>query len=363
MPAGELRFLDPTDKTARHAWDEAVKAFPGGTVFHTTAWMDVIEKGFGIPARFAYLANADGSVRALVPLFRAGSHLRPQRWLNLPQSCPSDPLAADAADATALLQALTAAAAQQDASVVVLQTSRTFEPPLPDGWELHREQPAVRHLVDLSGVKDVLELPRLHRKLRQQIRAARRKLAAGEYGIHHATARDVEAFAREVHRILLIRHGHLGPPVSLLQALSTYLPYASRLTLYATQSGHAGAFQISVSDRSTCRLLYGCGLSTPDGSALYRLAIAEEMEAALRAGLHSIDFGETTLSQEGLVSFKESWGAQPADGGYLVIARQGAASGLRNASSSALVLVQRLFHYMPVDVSLRIAGPVHRALQ
>lgn len=363
MSARELRFLDASDTKARHAWDEAVKAFPEGTVFHTTAWMDIIEKGFGIPARFAYLADADGSVRALVPLFRAGSFLRPERWLNLPQSCPSEPLAANAADATELLEALTAAAAQQGAGVVVLQTSRELAPPLPDGWQLHREQPAVRHVVDLSAVKDVLELPRLHRKLRQQIRAARRKLATGEFTIHHAAAHDADAFAREVHRILLIRHGHLGPPVRFLQALKTFLPDASRLTLFATRSSRAGAFQISVSDRSTCRLLYGCGLSTAEGSALYRLAIATEMEAALRAGLQSLDFGETALSQEGLVSFKESWGAERIDGGYLVIARAGAASGLRNASSSSLALAQRLFRHIPVGVSLRIAGPVHRALQ
>jgi len=360
--SSDLRFLDPDDISARQAWDDAVKNSPDGTVFHTTAWMDVIRKGLGLTPRFAYLPGARGSVRALVPLF-SGGWARPVRWLNFPQGCAAHPLASDDEEAALLLEQLVPAAAAEGATALLLRTPRVVQPAMPEGWQVRREQPVLRHVLDLSGAKDVETLPRMQRKLRQKVRSAARRLTDQGIGVRLAGPHDARAFARELHRILLCKHGHLGPPVRFFEALQEFLPTSARLVSVGPETGRALAFQVSISDPACCNLLYGCGLPGREGSEAYRTVIATEIDTAINAGVRSLDFSETGTNQDGLIYFKETWGSERADGSYMVMAKGDAESGLRDIGGAHFAMIQRLFRLVPVALSLRIAGSVHKALQ
>jgi hypothetical protein len=324
--------------------------------------MDVVRHGLGLAPRFAYLAGENGSVRALVPLF-CGGWARQRRWLNVPQSCASDPLSPNEDEATLLLEKVAAAAAVKGVTAIVLRTPLRLCPRLPEGWVIRREEPMVRHVLDLSGAMDYGSLPRIQRKLRQKIRSAGRRLAARGTRVRLADAHEVPAFARAVHRILLCAHGHLGLPARFFEALHEFLPESTRLAMVGGETGPVLSFQVSVSDSRCCNLLYGCGLPTPEGSEGYRLGLAAEIDEAIKAGLRHVDFGETGADQEGLLYFKETWGADRVDGSYLILAERGAESGLRNINSGDFLKIQRLFHYVPVSLSLMIAGLIHEALQ
>jgi hypothetical protein len=110
-------------------------------------------------------------------------------------------------------------------------------------------------------------------------------------------------------------------------------------------------------------MLHVGGLPTKEGMKAARLGLAEEIAAAIRAGFETFDMGETGPQQAGLITYKEErWGGERVDGSYLVLARRGAASGLRVVGQTftwATPLLRRL----PVGVALRIAGLVHRSLQ
>jgi hypothetical protein len=363
MSARDLRFLDPADLAARQAWDEAVRNSPGATVFHTTAWMDVIAKGLGLAPRFAYLPGSRGSVRALVPLFRAGGWARPERWLNLPQSCAADPLAQNQAEAEQLLEQLASAAAGQRTAALVLRTSRELAPALPADWEARREEPLLHHVIDLAGASDIRTLARIQRRQREKFSSTQRRLESAGVNVRLARPDDVPHFARAVHRISLARHGHLAMPTRFFAALLAFLPKAARLATIGPPSGPASAFTVTLWGFGRADFLYGSGLPTPEAADAYRVCLGSEIDAAIRANLAQFDFHETGRDQHGLIVSKERWGAERVDGSYLVIARQGAGSGLRNVSSNLFALVQRLFRYVPVGVSLKLAGPVHRALQ
>jgi len=363
MSASKVRFLESCDAATRQAWDESVKAFAGGTVFHTTAWMDVVEKGLGLPSRFAYLPGPNRSVRALVPLFRAGGWTRPVRWLNLPQGCAADPLAADVGDTDELLAQLAAAAVEQRATALVLRTPRVATPTLPEDWEARREAPLLRHVIDFAGATDIQTLPRIQRRQREKFRSTQRRLESASITVRLAPPEDTAQFARAVHRILLRRHGHLPMPARFFQALLEYLPESARLATIGPKDGAPLGFTVTLWSFGRANFLYGSGLPTPEAADAYRVCLGSEIDAAIRAKLRQFDFNETGTHQEGLIVSKERWGGERVDGSYVVIARKGAASGLRNVSSGGFALIQRLFRFVPVAVSLRIAGPVHRALQ
>jgi Acetyltransferase (GNAT) domain len=363
MPETELKFLDPADTASRTAWDSAVARLPGGTIFHTTAWMDVIADGLGLEPRFAFLSGPGGSMQALVPLFRAGGWARPLRWVNLPQGCASEPLAPDQKTASLLVGHVAYAAAKDDATALLLRTARHLRPRLPEGWELRRETPMLHHILDLRGAGDVQSLPRIQREQRQKVRSVRDRLARHGVHVQRASAGEVDAFTRDVHRILLRKHGHLGLPQRFFEALLLHLGPAARLTTVGRGRGSALGFVVSVSGNDCCHLLYGSGLPTKAGNEAYRIAVATEIDMAIRSGRSYLDLAETGAGQAGLVYFKETWGADRVDGSYLVIARNGAPSGLRDMSRGRLAVLQRAFQFVPVGVSLRIAGPIHKAMQ
>ncbi len=363
MSEPSLRFLDPADAAARRTWDAAVSNAPGATVFHTTAWMDVINKGLGLAPRFAYLAGDKGTVRALIPLFRAGGWVRPQRWLNLLQGCAADPLAADEADADRLVGLVASAAADQGARAVILRTSRRLQrATVPEGWEVRREDPLVRHVLDLTQARDVATLPHIQSGQKRIFRRVGRRLEAKGVSLRVVTADEAAGFARAVHHVFLRRHGHLGLPKRFFEALFEYLPGAARLLLACPQSGPALAFSVMVTDPTCGHLLHGSGLPSSEGTDAYRFCVGQQIEAAIRVGLPELDFGESGPEQEGLIYFKETWGARRVDGSYQVIVRKGAPSGL-NVQGQSFALAHRILRHVPVDLSLAISGPVHRALQ
>ena len=80
------------------------------------------------------------------------------------------------------------------------------------------------------------------------------------------------------------------------------------------------------------------------------------------AGIHTFDFGETGPHQQGLIFYKEGWGADRVDGSYLILARKGQASGLR-VSGKNFAWAAPFIRRLPVSLSLQIAGPVPRHLQ
>jgi hypothetical protein len=363
MTVSDLRFLDPADSLTRQAWDDVVKVSPHGTIFHTTAWMDVIRKGLGLEPRFAYLRGPHGSIRALVPLFCAGGWVRPVRWLNLPQGCASDPLAFEEVEEDRLLEQLASTAIAHGVKAVVLRTPKGLELVPPSGWEVRREQALLRHVIDLRGASDLRTLPRIQHRQRKTFASSMRKLERREMAVRLVQRSEARAFARVVHTVLLRKHGHLGMPASFIEALLDFLPGAVRLALAGSSKGPASAFTITVWNRDCSSSLYGAGLPTKEGTEAYRVGVGAEIEAAIRANLSRFDLGETPLDDEGLVSFKERLGGERVDGSYVIIAGKGVRSGLRDVTSRGFATMQHFFRYVPVGVSLKIAGPVHRMLQ
>ena len=72
-----------------HGWDELVLAFPGCTIFHSSAWAKVLSEAYGYrPVYFAL--KKEGRISAILPLMEIRSFLTGARGVSLPFSdlCP-----------------------------------------------------------------------------------------------------------------------------------------------------------------------------------------------------------------------------------------------------------------------------------
>lgn len=75
-------------------WDAYVRAHPHGSPFHLIAWKKTVEEGFGYPGRFL-LAERDGAIRGILPLFLVKNLLMGKVLLSSPFAVYGGVLAAD----------------------------------------------------------------------------------------------------------------------------------------------------------------------------------------------------------------------------------------------------------------------------
>src|SRR6202040_4396464 len=91
----------PLDEVTAPAWDDFVRAMPGGTFFHLAAWREVIARAFGHPTHYV-LTERDGAITGVLPLVHVKTRLFGNSLISNPFCVYGGPLAADAESAAAL---------------------------------------------------------------------------------------------------------------------------------------------------------------------------------------------------------------------------------------------------------------------
>ena len=86
------------------AWDNYVNRHPSTTLFHLTAWKQVVEKTFGFKACYLF-AEEDGVVRGVLPLFLVSNMLQGKSLVSTPFAVYGGPCADNPAIASLLRSA------------------------------------------------------------------------------------------------------------------------------------------------------------------------------------------------------------------------------------------------------------------
>src|SRR4051794_19596366 len=94
-PALRAEDLDPVSDPR---WAGFVADAPRAQVFHTPAWLALLQRSYGYKLIAHVLLDADGAIVAGVPLVRVGGRLRGRRLSALPFSDHCSPLLAAGAD-------------------------------------------------------------------------------------------------------------------------------------------------------------------------------------------------------------------------------------------------------------------------
>ena len=266
MTVGALRFLDPGDRTTRRTWDEIARSSPGATVFHTTAWMDVVQHSSGATCR-----NRRPQRRCRA---RAANITRPRPRLANGLEEPSRPLSGSSRHSLARRQG------HWRASGTPASATR----------EISVEQ------AHIAG---------------QRVSIAARNDRRGER-------------LRPRGASLLRRHGHLGMPPAFFVALLRHLPGIARLASISDPHGRILAFAVTLWDLGRCDFLYGSGYPSKSGEDAYRVCLGSEIEAAIAAGLKVFEHARDEPGQS-CADYLQGKVGRPAGGrDYLILAREGA---------------------------------------
>lgn len=296
-----VRLARPEDD---RAWNAFVDSHPLGTPFHLTAWRDCIQETFHYEPRLM-LAEQNGQVRGVLPLFLVSSPLAGRILLSSPFAVYGGVLAADAEAQLALKAGLEDLARSEMVQYVELRNV----------WESQclgydRVSRYVTFTHDLDGSEEDL-LYTIPKKTRNLIRKSLKcNLTARK-------AEDLEPF----YRIYFTNLRRLGTPAfprdffpRILRAFG-----GSVYVLEVLHESRPVAVMLTFEYKGAVMPYYGASDREAHHLAPNNFLYWELMRSGLERGLRVLDFGRSKKIDDGVFFFKSQWGSQMRDLPYEIL--------------------------------------------
>ncbi len=278
-------------------WDRVVQAIPGYSVFHCMAWGQVLSETYGYTP--LYLAVHDGEETAAAPVFEVSTPFFGRKGVCLPFSDVCGPAFTSTRASEAFASVLVDLAREKGWKALEIRDARGLAAFSPSAC-------FYEHQRDLCPDTD--EMARsLRSSTRRNVEKAQR--AGVEVEIRTTKAAVDEYYS--LHCITRKRHGVPPQPKAFFDAIHRCLidkgnGFVARarfqgVTVAASLYLHYGV-----------RALYKFGASLPDRAHLRpnNLVMWEAIKWYAARGYQSLSFGRTDPNDEGLMQFKNGWGAQ-----------------------------------------------------
>jgi hypothetical protein len=370
LSAGDLRVVE-VDFQNDPRWEAFVSAHPDATVFHHPAWLMVLIREY--PRQPITLACEDsaGRLHGILPLletrglpFNWGSQILGRRLTSLPRTPCAGPLGSNAQATELLVRAAVDLVKARPGVVLQLKSG------------LDNLDSAVK---DLRGVpfkrNFVLDLPaepgnlrfgnaRNHSRIRWAVNKAEKSGVSLRIADKEA---DLLAWYR-LHAQTMRHHSAVPRSYRFFKALWDFLRPRGmmRLLLAERQKGFERELLVGSLFLMFGRtVLYYLNGRRPEAFGLRANDLIQwrSIHDAHREGFRIYDFGEVEEDQQGLVEFKEKWGARPVRSTrYYYPAPDDLKNELAEKPSPLVGVANAFWGRMPVQVTTRLGDWIYSFL-
>ena len=283
-------------------WDALVKEHPRSSVFHTSAWLEALHRTYGYES-FAYTTcRPTQSLANAVVFCRVESWLTGRRLVSLPFSDHCEPLLNS--DLTfGVLAELTASELERNRWRYVelrpLATVRV-EGPFSNSNIVY-----TFHELDLSVSLDAIFRSFHKSSIQRKIQRAERERLRYCEGSYETLLDDFYGLFEATRR----RHQLPPQPRRWFENLIRCFGPALKVRV-AYKDQRALAAMITIRHRKTLVYKYGCSDSRLNHLGGMSLLYWRAIQDAKNEGLDCFDLGRTDADQQGLITFKNRWGAK-----------------------------------------------------
>ncbi len=284
-------------------WDRLVQWHPRASVFHSPAWLKALSQTYGY-SPVAYTTSAPGTdLRTGLLFCSVESWLTGRRLVSLPFSDHCEPLVDSESDLQLLATAALQEARKEKCKYVGLRPLRHVDivtscPRTTVAYTFHQ--------LDLSPDLTTL-FSNLHKSSTQRkIRRAEREGLMYQEG---STLPLFESFYR-LFQMTRGRHNLPSQPREWFINLMSCCGDTLKIRVARKKDGQAVAAMITLRFNDTLVYKYGCSDSRFNNLGSMHLLFWRSIMEAKNAGLRSLDFGRTNADQQGLITFKNRWGAK-----------------------------------------------------
>ena len=321
-------------------WQDFVDRHPQGSVFHGTGWLEALWRTYGYEPVVYSTCPPAGELTNGVVLCRVNSWITGRRLVSLPFTDHCEPLVQDAGDRTSLSLAL-AGEVDGDSSGSHLKYVE-IRPLCANTWEdpaTNESDSFAFHVLDLRPAVDDI-YGRIHKSTHQRkIRRAERESLSYEAG-----SSDV-LLAKFYRLLLLTRRRHKLPPQPIQWFRNLIACMGGQLTIrVASKDGEPLAGILTLSYRDTMIYKYGCSDARYHSLGGVPFVLWKAIQDAKALGKERLDLGRSDRDNDGLITFKDRWGAEKSDLKYLRYSRSRAT---QTSSHNRSQILRQAFRLMP----------------
>ena len=330
-------------------WDATLLSSGFGSFFHCAAWARVLRDTYGYSPMY-FTSSARGQFTHVLPFMEINSWLTGRRGVSLPFSDECQPLSTDEAGLKILLGKVMEHAKARRWKYMELRGASGLLP---------RSQGSLSyygHRLELSTDMDRMR----HRCARSVPRAVRK---AGRSGLTVEFSREMPALEtfQELLCVARKRQGALPQPMEFFRNIQRHV-LERNLGWVVLARVHGKAVAGAVFFHFGDTAIFKFGASDPAFLNLRpnNLIMWEAIQWYASHGFKFLDFGRTSLDNNGLRRFKLAWGTQEYPIEYNKIS---VASGISIPSADASGSWQsRVLKNVPIPVSRLVGGALYRHL-
>lgn len=335
-------------------WRQFVSQHGSATVFHQSEWCEALTQTFGYQSRIHVIEDAGGEIKAAWPAMFVKSRLTGNRLVCMPFCHRAGPLTDSSEQIEALFSSL-----ERDGKALGGESIevRAWPPGVTVPKEMQRSDGYCTHFLDISDGHDVV-MKGLNQNMRRSIRRAWKN------GVTVRLARtneDLMAFYR-LYLDQRRRQRLLPQPEAFIRNIYEKLVVPGKgFIVIAEHEGRPISTLFAVGHNKT--LMWTHSGATADARELLGTpaTLWKSIEEACERGYTTFDFGRTACDDDGLLRFKEQWGATRHDLPYLYC---GKASGVNTEEPSRLkkVVLDLYTRMAPDAIFTGLSRPLYRHL-
>jgi hypothetical protein len=326
-------------------WDDFVARHSQASVFHQRSWLNALALSYGYEPFVLTSSPPDRALNNGVVFCRVFSWLTGKRLVSLPFADHCEPLLNCAEEMEEFGKWLLKECDRNGWRYIELRPKLDFQC---SGFEA--EQSYFLHELDLSPNLEKLFLGLHKDSIQRKVRRAEKEGLVCDIG-------NSRKHLDDFYRLLLMtrrRHRLFPQPESWFSNLVSCMGDKIKVRL-ARKGDTAIAAIVTLQNRSSVVYKYGCSDETVHQLGGMPFLFWNLIEESKSAGMKELDFGRSELSNQGLITFKDKFGAQKRQMTYC----RSTNSKQKKAATDQLH-VQLARHFVSVfpDAALRTVGKV-----
>jgi CelD/BcsL family acetyltransferase involved in cellulose biosynthesis len=359
--SADRRLQPPADNSLAHElrpledarWTEFVSRHARSSIFHTAAWLEALRRTYGYEPLVITTSPSSEPLQNALVFCRIESWITGRRWVSLPFSDHCEPLVDSAAQLRSLLAALESAITREKLRYVEI---RPLGPLATERGSAGsgRWQPGLQycfHELDLSPPIETLFRNCHKDSTQRKIRRAEKEKLTHDDGRSDAL---MDAFYGLLIRTRR-RHGLPPQPKKWFRNLADCFGDALKIRV-ASKGTLPVAAILTIRHKDVLVYKYGCSDGEYNNLGGTHLLFWRSIEEAKREGLRTFDLGRSDAGNQGLITFKDRWGAASSTLSYATlnasVPKQSLAPSIPGWKEEA---IHRVFSRLP-DKILRLIG-------
>jgi hypothetical protein len=290
--------IDPIED---ERWEELLQKHPAASIFHTPGWLEALRRTYGYEP-VAFTTSPPGHpLTNGSPFCQISSWLSGRRLVSLPFSDHCAPLVEGSEQLIDLFAALRESIDREKWKYVEI---RAVDSELPDCDAFDKSKVFVSHRLNLrAGLDEIFH--NFHRNCVQ--RKIRR---AAQANLRYEEGTSESLLAKFYHLQLATRRKHGLPPQPAAWFRNLIACLGDKVKIHvASKDGSPIASIVTLRYKHVLVYKYGCSDHKSNHLGGMQLLFWQAIQAAKNDRLSEFDLGRSECDNQGLIKFKDRWGA------------------------------------------------------